>query len=275
MPTDQAKSDNQSQHNDKPDNTKSADFQSWKMTDLPPLPKARAPNEILNDLKALVFTDDEGLKLLREQMFTPRVMLPLAGDFYVWFGGPDLARAPLELGDEIDSRDIHPSVSEIKRPTSIMSWLKPNKRLPREVFDIGRLYLKTHDATNGGPAYQSIKYRVVLDMFTEAVWLFYEYHELDPEDDSIIKTDFLQSETLKIGGQKSFDSAMILNSIKDWNEDLTMEVIRENIKESGFMSHVYIAPALSRTVEEHSKSSRQRRTRSLSSPKDEVTKQKE
>lgn len=271
--TDQPSSDEPNQRNDSPDIANDVESTGWEVTDPPPLPEAREPGEILNDLQKLDFTSDpKVLELAREQLFAPRVMLPLARDYateyateyHVCFGGPRLVRGPIDMGENIDSQHIHPTLSTLsrfkKRP-SIKSLFSP---LPRVVFDIGRLYLKTHDVANEGPTYQPTNYRVVLDLKSGAIWLFYEYYDFD-SDDLVEEIEFLMNEKLQLRVKKSFDSAKILNSVEEWNNSLTVKTIEDNIKKFGFMSHAYIAPAKSNTVGEQLKSSF-KRSKWLSSP---------
>lgn len=251
---DQPTSDEQNQRDDGPNlagDTKSA---GWTVTDPPPLPKAREPKEILYDLRNLDFTSNaEVTKLAREKLFAPQVMLRLTEDYYVCFGGPGLVRAPMKMEKNIHSRDIHPTLSAITKPDN-----PAGRFLPSVVFDIGRLSLKTDDAAPEGSTYQPTDYRVVLDIKSGGIWLFYEYYKLDP-DDLVEKIEFSMNETMEKRVGKKFVSAKVLSSVKDWNDDLNVTAMETNMKESCNEVHAYIAPALSNYVEEQLKSSPKRR----------------
>ena len=246
------------------DDAKSAD---WGVTDLPPLPKPREPKEIVDDLKKLAATDrGKCLKLAREQMYAPQVMLSLASDFAICFGGPRVVRKPMSLGQEIegkfDSRDIHPTLSSITklkdgkysgRLSSLHSVGKHSGRpssLPSIVFDIGRLYLRISDGdAKDASTYEATDYRAVMDVISRAVWLFYEYYEVD-EHESPVQVPFQENQLTRTIGIKRFDSAIALQSIEKWDDQLPVEVVKTNIRKSRFMFHACIAPALSCHVED-------------------------
>jgi hypothetical protein len=257
---DQPTSDEQNQRDNSPRLVGGAKSAGWTVTDPPSLPKARESEEILKDLRDLdVDNNAEVTKLAREQLFAPQVMLRLAGDYYVCFGGPGLEREPMKLKTKtkkrIDSRDIHPTLSRIKKPNNPTS----PRRLPRVVFDIGRLSLKTDDAAREGSVYEQTDYRVVLDMKSRGIWLFYEYYKLNP-DDLVEKIEFSMNKTLRRRVGKEFDSAKVLNSITDWNNDLSVTTVEKIMKESCGEVHAYITPALSINVKKQlrTKSSKSR-----------------
>ena len=115
-----------------------ADFfssRNLKDTHLTPLPKARPADDILKDLRNLDFDSDEDFrKLSSEQLFAPVVMLPLAGDYYVDFGGPRPARKLMDLGRgkmKIDTRAIHLTLSGITKPERI--WRSKSSDVPQVV----------------------------------------------------------------------------------------------------------------------------------------------
>ena len=234
----------------------------WEIPDPPPLPDAREPKDILRDIQNLtaISNEPEGLKLVREQLYAPRVWLPLAEDYQVSFGGPILVRRPM-LEDKFDSREIHGTLMNIEMDAK--RKLKERETLPGIVFDIGRLYLSEESrGISAGPEYQPTDYRVILEWTTKAVWLFYEYYRTDA-DDSVIEFKYQERNILarKIG--KEFDSAKILNSVWEWGDGLRAEAIERNILENGFKSSAYIAPALVTFVEDL-KSSRRDESEPLS-----------
>ena len=242
---DQSNSDGPNQRDDHPD--AATDTESvWEIEDPPPLPKAREPQEILSDLKGLILIQDKfkGLELAREQLFAPPVMLRLAGDYFVKFGSPDLVRGPMDAGDKIDSMDIHPFLSNIRKdPTSTPGT---QRELPSFVFDIGKLYLRDTSS-----AYQPTDYRVVLDAATGSIWLFYEYYQIGL-DDSTEKVQYLVKNPLEVKLHKRFDSARVLVSVEGWDDDLTVEETERSIRETGRMSFTgnYMTPATTHAVEE-------------------------
>ncbi|KAN0083429.1 hypothetical protein V8E54_002517 [Elaphomyces granulatus] len=194
---------------------------SMNGTLLPPLPKARAADNILSELRNVHLTSDEDFKSLsREQLFAPVVMLPLAGDYY------------------IDSRDIHPTLSGIKKPKGFLRSFVSD--VPKVVFDIGGLFIKSHATTPDGDAYQPTYHRVVLDVNTGAIWLFYEYYQFDP-DFKEEKVEFCMNETLKERVNRTFDTAKILDSIKKWRVGLNSTTVERNMRKSGAMARAYCA----------------------------------
>jgi len=227
---------------------------------LPPLPKARAADNILSELRNVHLTSDEDFKSLsREQLFAPVVMLPLAGDYYVGFGGPRPAREPMDFSTgkiKIDSRDIHPTLSGIKKPKGFLRSFVSD--VPKVVFDIGGLFIKSHATTPDGDAYQPTYYRVVLDVNTGAIWLFYEYYQFDP-DFKEEKVEFCMNETLKERVNRTFDTAKILDSIKEWRVGLNSTTVERNMRKSGAMARAYLTAALSANVEEYLKAPIKRR----------------
>lgn len=262
----------------------------WGVTDVPPQPKSREPKEIVDDLKNLDATDSEKcLKLAREQVHAPRVMLPLTSEFAISFGGFRLFRKPMSLGQKskgrLDSRDIHPTLSNITKlkggkhvgELSSLPFIGKHfgmpSSLPSIVFDIGRLHLRISDGDRAkhtpfyegtdyrafmAPMYEPTDYRAVMDVISRAVWLFYEYFR-DDQYGSSEQIPFRKNSLTKKIGKKRFDSAIALQSIENWDDQLTVEVIEENIKTSCSMSHACIAPAVSRHVEEILEASRKQK----------------
>lgn len=255
------------------DITDDAESVDWGVFNPPPLPNPRDPKEIINDLKKLVATDHgKCLELAREQIYAPQVMLSLAGDFAICFGGPGVIREPISLGQKtegkLDSRDIHPTLSSIARRKDGKYFGKhsslhfvgkhsgTHSSLPSVVLDIGRLHLRivSHDNAKDAPMYQATDYRAVMDVISRAVWLFYEYYEID-EDESPVKVPFQKNPLTKTIG-KHFDAAIALPSIEKWDDQLSAQVVKANIRKSCFMSHASIAPAVSRHVENQLEASR-------------------
>ena len=242
---DQSNSDGPNQHNDGPDAATHTEPVHWEVDGPPPLPEARGSKEILKDLKDLIPTRDkfEALDLAREQLFAPPVMLHLAGEYYVKFGGPELVRGPMDAGDPTDSRDIHLTLSNLTKPAN-SRFQKNQARLPSFVFDIGRLYL-----INKSSAYQPTNYRVVLDVVTGEIWLLFEYYQIDL-DNPAKKVQYLKENILEMKVQKRFDSAMVLDSIKRWDDSLTVEVMEWNMIKTGVKSGTYMTPATVQSVED-------------------------
>lgn len=197
--------------------------------------------------------EPEGLELVREQLYAPRVWLPLTEDYHVSFGGPIMARGRMEGDDKIDSRGIHSTLVNVVKPAT--TKLKKPMKLPGVVFDIGRLYLseKSHGISEG-LTHQPTDYRVFLEWTTKAVWLFYEYYRFD-SDDSVIKFEYQKNNTLARRIVKEFDSAKILDSVKEWRHGLRTEDIERKVRENGFRSSAYITPAF---VKDLNKSSRKK-----------------
>ena len=125
---------------------------SLNVTLLTPLPKARAADNILNELRNVHLNSDEDFtNLFREQLFAPVVMLPLAGDYYVGFGGPRPAREPMDFGT---GKKIRLTVvifirlcQELRSQAGFLRGLVSD--VPKVVFDIGGLFIKS-DATTPG-----------------------------------------------------------------------------------------------------------------------------
>lgn len=248
-----------------------AESVDWGASDPPPPPKPREPKEIVGDLKKLVATDREKyFELAQEQIYTPPIMLSLAGDFAICFGGPGVVREPMSLGSTeglVDSREIHPALSSIAKfkdgkysgkhsgkRSSLPFIARKRSSLPSIVFDIGRLHQRISDRNaKYAPMYEMTDYRVFMDVISRAMWLFYEYYEGD--DDSPRKFSFQRNPLTKTIGKK-YDAAIALQSIENWDGQLTVEVVNRNIKNSCFMSHSCIAPALSRHVEDLLEASR-------------------
>ncbi|CAG8949003.1 hypothetical protein HYFRA_00002131 [Hymenoscyphus fraxineus] len=195
----------------------------------------REPQEILHDLKRLDFDrKDEflGFWLAREKVFTTPVMIPLVEDYYVAFGGPGLARPK---GRGAGGRDVHETFSIV--------GATGKSRLPAVVvFDIGDLCVKK------GEGYESTEFRVVMDMWSKEVWIFYEYCKGNDEG-AVEKNPFAMNGVFYQRTGKIFDSAKILNSIRDWNGGLEVETVEKNIKRSAANIGPYIEPALSDYVE--------------------------
>ena len=186
-------------------------------------------------------------------------MFNLAGDYYVGFGGHRAAREPMDFGTakiKIDSRDIHPTLSGIQKPAGFLRSLVSD--VPKVVFDIGGLFIKSNATTSDGDAYQPTYYRVVLDVNTGAIWLFYEYYQLDP-DFKEEKVEFCMNETLKERVVRTFDRAKVLDSIKEWRDGLNPTTIERNMRKSGAMAHAYLIVLLSANVEESLKAPIKRR----------------
>ena len=59
------------------------------------------------------------------------------------------------------------------------SYLKSSSIL--EEYRSEGLFIKPHTTTPDGDAYQLTYYRIVLDVNTGAIWLFYEYYQFDPD----------------------------------------------------------------------------------------------
>ena len=241
---------------DRPDIADGAESSGWTVTDPTPLPEAREPEEVLDDLRALPFTSDpkpRAMELAQEQLFAPQLMLPLVGDYHVCFGGPRLARGPMDMAGKIDSLEVDPVLAGVKKSQCIK---RRSKHIPSVVFDIGQLYLDTHNVAND-PSRQPTDYRVVLDMKSGAIWLLYEYYKFDL-DGREERIKFSMNKTMKAGAEKSFDLAQVLSSVREWTNSLTIETITHNIKKSCCMSHAYITPVLSSFVEVQLKKSPKR-----------------
>ena len=229
----------------------------WEIPDPPSLPKARKPEQILSDLiniAASTGNEPEGLELVREQLYAPRVWLRLTDDYHVSFGGPILARGRMEGDDKYYGWNIHSTLVNVVQPAGVK--LEKDKNLPGMVFDIGRLYLSENSyGISEDRTYQPTDYRVFLEWSTKAVWLFYEYYRFD-SDDSVVRFEYQKDNTLARNTGKNFDSAKILDSVEEWRQGLRTENIRSIIQKNGFESSAYITPALTPSVEDPSKSSR-------------------
>ena len=270
------------------DSADDAEHEGWGLTDPPPLPSARKPEEILDDLKSLVASDSKKrFELVQEQTLAPPVMVPLAGKFAICYGGPSMVRGPMSpegtLSGSIDSRDTDPTLSKIvrfsngDRSIQILQLLiqilqlralgRKYRSLPLVVFDIGRLYLKKPASKEKETfTYQPTDYRAVMDRDSKAVWLFYEYYEVD-EDESTTKVPFrLNSPLAKYTGHE-FDSAIVLRSIEQWDDELTDPIIKKTITESCFMSGVHLAPTLIGSVQDLVEASQKQRPQAISPKK--------
>lgn len=168
-------------------------------------------------------------------------------------------REPPLLGTgiiKIDSRDIHPTLSRIKNLEGFLRSLVSD-RLPK-VFDIGGLFIISHATTPDRDAYQPTYYRVVLDVNTGAIWLFYEYYQFDP-DFQEEKVEFCMNETLEERVDRTFDTAKVLDSIKEWRDDLTPTTMERKTRTSGAMARAYLTAVLSDYVEMNLKAPIKRR----------------
>ncbi|MCJ1467836.1 hypothetical protein MMC07_006461 [Pseudocyphellaria aurata] len=218
---------------------------------LTPLPEARTADTILIRLKKLHLTSDEDLKnLYRERRRVPVVMLPLAGDYCVAFGRPRLAREPFDFGTgetRIDTHDIHPFLSGINWSEASLCGLVSD--IPKLVFDIGGLFLKSHAPTD---TYHPIDYRVVLDMHTRAIWLLYEYspHDPDPDFQEEEKVAFCMNATWIL---QQFDPAKVLDSTSPFRDGLDPIAIEKNMRNNDAVARVYFAGILYVDVEKYSK----------------------
>jgi hypothetical protein len=130
-----------------------------------------------------------------------------------------------------NSRDIHPTLSGIKKPEGFLRSFVSD--VPKVVFDIGGLFIKSHTTTPDGDAYQPTYYRVVSDVNTGAI------------DFKEEKVEFCMNETLKETVNRTFDTAKILDSIKEWRVGLNSTTMERNMRKSGAMARAYLTAALS------------------------------
>ncbi|MCJ1461646.1 hypothetical protein MMC07_000243 [Pseudocyphellaria aurata] len=249
-------SDHQSHFEKRDDGAGVADDAASPSSLLTPVPKTRA-DDILNRLKKLHLTSEDLKNLYPEKRRGPVVMLPLAGDYYVSFGLPRLAREPVDWGTgptKIDTHDIHPFLSAIKRTEGSLRGLGSD--VPKVVFDIGRLHIKLKATAPNGDAYEPCYYRVLLDMVTRAIWLCYEYYQYDP-DLQEEKVDFCMNEVLEERVDCAFDTAKILDSITEWTDGLKPATIEKNMRESGAMARAHLTAFLYAELEAYPKAPRE------------------
>lgn len=189
------------------------------------------------------FSDEPSLEeLTRLKLYAPSVMVPLAKNeeiqYYICFGGREAARKPISM-DGIDTRDINDiyMATESKSSNNVMT--------PKYVFEIGRLFFQTANNTEETTKYSPTDFRFVVNAENGVVWLFYEYYQFDYEETER-EERFRMDPTLSSRLHQEFDSVIVLDSIKKWDEHLKVETIEESMNHNAFMTHTLFCSMLNR-----------------------------
>lgn len=179
------------------------------------------------------FSDESSLEeLTRLKLHAPSVMVPLAKNeelqYYICFGGREAARKPNSMAG-IDARDINDiyMATKSESPKDIM--------MPKFVFEIGRLFFQTANDTKEATKYRPTDYRLVVNADNGAVWLFYEYYQFDFEETER-EERFKMDPTLFSRLHREFDSTIVLDSVKKWDDLLTVEIIEESMSRTASMT---------------------------------------